>query len=427
MWNEWSHWISSLHADQWLWVLLPFLLFDGPRYTISAVALWFWDMGAAVTSAASMKSTEQSFQHCPSVCVVVAGLNEADTLYYTLESVWGTYPKMEIIVVDDGSTDGMSRVANIFAEKHESVRVLSRPQRGGKSSALNFALPFTNAEIIVCVDSDSHVGPAAIWEIVQPFSDPRVGAVSANVVARNPFQNLVTRLQALEYLRSIFIGRIVADRMGTLGIVSGAFGAFRREAIQRTGGWDVGPGEDGDLTLRMRKSGYRIVFSPFAQCFTNVPTRWTRLVKQRRRWEWALITFECRKHVDLANPSSRNFRLSNFMMLADRWIFNLVLQFVFWSYLAWLLYEANNDTWKLFLLYYVMYVGCELIQLGIILFYSNNRWRDAAIGIVTPLMPLYHLLLRAVMFWAILEELLSRRSYRDNFVPEHVRRSTWHW
>lgn len=427
MLSDWSHWISSLNTDQIFWALVPLLLLDGPRYTLGSLAVWVYDFLGDVVRLLLGRQEPERFSHCPSVCVVVAGWNEAETLPHTLSSIWNSYPRMEIIVVDDGSTDGMARVATEFADRHEGVKVLANSSRGGKSSALNFALPFTRAEIIVCVDADSHLGPNAIWELVQPFADPEVGAVSAAVMVRNALSCLVTRLQALEYLRSIFLGRIFADRMETLGIVSGAFGAYRREALIRAGGWDVGPGEDGDVTLRLRKSGCKVVFAPYAQCFTNAPTKWRRLIKQRRRWEWALVTFECRKHVDLANPCHSTFRWSNLLMLLDRWTFNLVLQMGFWSYIAWLLFHANENTWKLFLLDYWVFLVFEILQLGVVLYYSSHRTRDIRIGLSAPLMPLYHVFLRAVMFVGVLEELFLRRSRRDNFVPEHVQHATWRW
>ena len=181
------------------------------------------------------------------------------------------------------------------------------------------------------MDGDSHLEPAAIWEIVQPFSDPEVGAVSGAVLARNQDTNLCTWLQSYEYLRCIFVGRMFAARMDVLGVSSGAFGAYRRTALRRVMGWDVGPGEDGDLTLRLRKAGYRIAFTPYAQCFTNLPTSWIRLLKQRRRWEWAAVTFECRKHVDMGNCFSPNFRLSNLAVLLDRWIFNVLSVYALWG------------------------------------------------------------------------------------------------
>jgi cellulose synthase/poly-beta-1,6-N-acetylglucosamine synthase-like glycosyltransferase len=288
-------------------------------------------------------------------------------------------------------------------------------------------LPFTQAEIIVCVDTDSHLGPNAIWEIVQPLADPCVGAVSGTVSARNPFTNLATRLQALEYRRSIFIGRMFAARLGLLGIVSGAFGAFRRNAIDRVNGWDVGPGEDGDLVLRLRKAGFHIAAAPYAHCLTNLPTSWWRLAKQRRRWDWSVITFECRKHVDLPFLLSPNFKFSNFCLLAERLLFNVILLYAFWIYLIWLCCHPPGDLGKILWTYYVIYVAFEVVQLTVTCFYSPNRYQDLLLGLAAPLMPLYFVFLRAVSLVAVTEEILTRRSFRDNFVPEHVRQATWHW
>jgi cellulose synthase/poly-beta-1,6-N-acetylglucosamine synthase-like glycosyltransferase len=321
----------------------------------------------------------------------------------------------------------MADVARRFADDHAGITVLRRESRGGKSSALNFALPFTRAEIVVCVDSDSHLAPNAIWEIVQPFADPRTGAVSGTVLARNAFRNVVTWLQACEYLRTIFLGRMVAVRFDILGIISGAFGAYRRDAISKLKGWDVGPGEDGDLTLRLRKSGYRIAFAPYAQCFTNLPTRWKRLALQRRRWEWSVVTFECRKHVDMGNPWAANFRWSNLALLVDRWIFNLIGPMVCAAYVGWLLLARPVHVGFLALTYYSLYLGFELLALSISVYFSLDRRRDLAVALIAPCMPLYQLFMKFITLWAVLEELLTRRSFRDSFVPRHVRDVTWHW
>lgn len=161
-------------------------------------------------------------------------------------------------------------------------------------------------------------------------------------------------------------------QIGILGIVSGVFGAYRREAVERLGGWDVGPGEDGDMTLRLRKAGYQIVFAPYAQCYTNLLRSFRRLLRQRRRWDWAVVTFECRKHIDLANVFSPNFRLNNLCMLIERWLYNILFQFLFWGYLAWCLLHTHEHTGNQFFLYYLFY-------------------------------------------------------FRDSFVPRHVREATWRW
>ena len=333
MFTAWIHWLSSLHPDE-LWLVLGgLLLVDAPRYALSQIVMCLWDCARDCCTAVLPQATQpSSAPYSPTVCVVLAGYNEAQTIDATLRSLWNTYPNLQIIVVDDGSLDGMADGARRFAADHAGVLVLSRERRGGKSSALNSALPYTEAEVVVTVDTDSHLAPRALWEIVQPLQNPAVGAVSATVRARNPFTNLVTWLQTYEYLQTIFVGRLLTARLGLLGIVSGAFGAFRREALERVGGWDVGPGEDGDLTLRIRKVGYQIAFAPHAQYYSNVPTGWRQLFNQRCRWDRTIITFECRKHIDMAYFWQPHFRWLEFVLLAERWFFNIVCVYGLWDY-----------------------------------------------------------------------------------------------
>lgn len=364
---------------------------------------------------------------CPSVSLIVAGLNEGSSLRGTLDRLWGTYPILQIIIVDDGSTDNMASVARQFASEHPSVIVISKP-RGGKSSAMNAGLALATGEVTIVLDADSELAQDAIWKIVQPLSDPTIGAVSGNVRVRNAGTNLLTRMQSFEYLRSVFLGRIVTSRLGMLGIVSGAFGAFRTSLLKEMGGWDVGPGEDEDMVLRIRKLGYNIEFVADADCMTDVPESWKVLTKQRRRWEWAVVTFESRKHIDMANPFNKHFRMTNFLLFAERWFFNLLLPLWFWIYVGWLL-----CTWSIgqliypTILFYLLYVMADFVQFLIILHYTNHLNEDVQALIVIPLMPLYQSYQRIVTTIAVIEEMVTRRSFRDGFVPAHVRSATWHW
>lgn len=426
MFTDWIHWISSRTLSEVLLVTWPLLCIDGLRYGLSTVLMCLVD--AVRDGLRWVRGTaEPKSDFRPEVCVVLAGLNEADTVGETLASVWGSYSPMEIIVVDDGSTDGMAEVAHQFAERHEGVLVIRKQTRGGKSSALNCALPFAKAPIIVCVDTDSHLEPGAIAQIVQPFHDPQVGAVAGTVVARNGTTSLLTRLQAAEYLRSVFIGRLLSSRLGMLSIVSGAFGAYRRSALERTGGWDVGPGEDGDLVLRLRKSGWKIKHTPYAQCLTNLPTAWRALFKQRRRWEWAAVTFECRKHIDLANIRSPRFRWSNLAILAETWFFRIFLTYAAAvSTLLMAIFHLQLLCYAL-LTNYLLYVVLEVAQWLVVMYYSPKPKRDFWSVLCAPLQPFYFLFLRAASLGAYTEEFLWRRSYRDTFVPTHVSQKTWQW
>ena len=435
MWNEWTYWLSSIPRDELLWLILPVMLFDGLRYCFTSLCVWTFDFVCRLlpknlwssASSLDLESQRPGYRYCPSISLVVAGLNEGENLRGTLERLWGTYPRLQLIVVDDGSTDNMALVARQFAADHPGVIVISK-RRGGKSSAMNAGLACATGEVTIVLDADSELAPNALWEIVQPLEDPTVGAVSGNVRVRNYSKNLLTRLQAFEYLRSVFLGRIVSSRLGILGIVSGAFGAFRTSLLKQMGGWDVGPGEDEDVVLRIRKQGYKIEFVPQADCFTDVPESWKVLTKQRRRWEWAVVTFESRKHIDMANPFNKHCTLSNFVLFAERWFFNLLLPLWFWVYLAWT-FGSNGISDLIYpsLLFYCLYVLGDLVHYLIILDYSNHFRRDLAAIFVIPLMPFYQAYQRLITTFAVVEEMLSRRSFRDGFVPQHVRSVTWHW
>lgn len=435
-WNEWTFWLSSIPRDELLWLILPVVMFDGLRYCFSSLCMWSFDALSALvpgksllckTSPVNLQSSQSSYRYCPSISLIVAGLNEGDSLRGTLQRLWGTYPKLQLIVVDDGSTDNMAAVARQFAIEHPGVIVISK-RRGGKSSAMNAGLACATGEVTIVLDADSELAPNALWEIVQPLEDPRVGAVSGNVRVRNFSKNLLTRLQAFEYLRSVFLGRMVTSRLGILGIVSGAFGAFRTSLLKQMGGWDVGPGEDEDMVLRIRKLGFKIEFIPHADCFTDVPESWKVLTKQRRRWEWAVVTFESRKHIDMANPFNKHFSVSNFVLFAERWFFNLLLPLWFWVYIGWRI-GSSGLTNLIFpsVLFYLLYLIGDVIQYLIILYYSSHLRRDLGAVFVIPLMPLYQAYQRLVTTFAVVEEMLSRRSFRDGFVPQHVRSVTWHW
>lgn len=428
MLSDWTHWLSQRHPDQLLAFLVALLLTDGPRYALSKIAMCFWDWAHATLRWVTGRPSAAPFTHCPSVCLIVAGYNEGETVEATLDQVWGTYPRLEIIVVDDGSTDDMEAVARRFARTHEGVRVLRRDDRGGKSSAMNMALVYTQAEIVVVVDADSSLSPNAIWEIVQPLRDPRVGAVSGSVVARNPFDNFATWLQAYEYLSTILIGRMLAAKLGLLSIVSGAFGAFRRSALDQVMGWDVGPPEDLDLTLAIRKLGHKIAFAPYAMCLTDVPTTWWGLIKQRVRWDRSgVIRNHCRKHIDMACPWTKNFRWSNLFVFLDGWFFSVLCTYMIWAWALMFCISPPPDAPQVLLTLYLCYLAFEVIQVIALIYYSADTKQDLWVLAVFPFLPFYQCLMLAVRLYATTQEIFLRRSYDDNYVPLKVRQATWHW
>ena len=424
---EWMYWVKSLRPDEILIVLGVLLLVDAPRYAYSAIFMAMWDLITKPWQGNISGPHGNSYTYCPSVCVIIAGYNEGDTIARTMSSVWNHYPGLELVVVDDGSTDNMYEEAMRCANNRPGIIVVRRPERGGKSSALNIGLHYARAEVVVTVDADSQLSDTAIYELIQPLKDPKVAAVSATVMAWNPFDSLCAMLQAYEYRQTIFISRMARGRVGVLAIVSGAFGAFRTSVLKQLGGWDVGPGEDGDLVLRLRKAGYQIGAAPYANCYTNVPTSWKRLFWQRCRWDRTVITFECRKHENMGFPWSHNFRWSNFFMMLERWFFNVICVYTFWLYGFWLVVAYPGSALKLLPLLYCCGICIELLQMLVLLYYSDRFRHDLLLSAVLPLYPLYQVFMKTVNVFALTREIAIRDSGSDNFVPTHVRCTTWRW
>jgi cellulose synthase/poly-beta-1,6-N-acetylglucosamine synthase-like glycosyltransferase len=426
--TDWIYWLTSLHPDQLLAVLGALLVIDGPRYALSKLALCLWDITAGFCRWIRGVRQEPTYTYCPSVCVVIAGYNEENDIEATLRSVWGTYPRLEIIVVDDGSTDGTADVARRFARDHAGVIVLRLRDRTGKSPALNYALQYTKAEVIVGLDAESELRADAIWEAVQPLANPKVGIVAGAVLGRNPFVNLVTWFQAYEFLHSVFVGRILTARLGVLGICSGAFSVIRRTALDQGFGWDEGSSGDLDLTLRIRKAGYEVAFAPYAECYTDLMPSWWALIKQRLRWDRSItIRNHARKHIDMAYFWNRNFRFRDFLVLAESFYFTLFCMYGILVWIVWFLCSQPEGAGQILLALYFCYLVFELLQVVVALYYTNHFARDLLVCAVFPLSPIYQLTLLAVRLVATTEEIFLRKSYAESFTPDRIRNATWHW
>ena len=218
----------------------------------------------------------------PLVTILVPAYNEEKVLSRTLETLVNLkYENKEIIVVDDGSSDRTNLIASWY--KQFGVKILKKPN-GGKARALNYGLLFARGEIIVTVDADGMIPRDAVDEIVKLMSDRNVYAVSGNVKALN-CNNVLTHCQQLEYISAINTLRNSLDLFGAVIVVPGAFGAFRKEAIENTGYYDPDTvTEDFDLTVKIQKAYGMVAASTTAIAYTEVPATWKSLYRQRMRW-----------------------------------------------------------------------------------------------------------------------------------------------
>ncbi|HEX6683349.1 MAG TPA: bifunctional polysaccharide deacetylase/glycosyltransferase family 2 protein [Candidatus Limnocylindrales bacterium] len=216
------------------------------------------------------------------VSVIVPAFNERANIAATVRSlVDSDYPQLEVIVVDDGSTDGTAEIVERL--RLPGVHVI-RQENAGKPAALNHGISYARGDLLVLVDGDTVFEPGALGALVQPFQDPSVGAVSGNTKVANR-RGLLGRWQHLEYVIGFNLDRRMYDVLQCMPTVPGAIGAFRREAVIDVGGV---PGEtlaeDTDFTMAIARAGWRIAYAPDAVAWTEAPATLRQLWRQRYRW-----------------------------------------------------------------------------------------------------------------------------------------------
>lgn len=234
----------------------------------------------------------------PGVTILVAAYQEAEAIADTLLSISEEdYPgPLEVLVVNDGSTDGTGEIAKAAASEltfppNVNVRVLDYKQNRGKAAALNSGLAEANHDLVVTIDGDTLLRPDALTDIVQRLlSDPvETKAVAGAVLVRNSRANLTTGAQEWDYYHGIAaVKRMQSLYQGTL-VAQGAFSIYRKDALIEVGGWPECVGEDIVLTWAMLKKGWRIGYAEDAVVFTNAPTTWRQFAQQRKRWSRGLI------------------------------------------------------------------------------------------------------------------------------------------
>ncbi|MFD9125132.1 bifunctional polysaccharide deacetylase/glycosyltransferase family 2 protein [Kitasatospora sp. NPDC059571] len=215
------------------------------------------------------------------VSVIVPAYNESAGIEAAVRSLLASDHPVEVIVVDDGSTDGTADLVESLNLPY--VRVLRQPN-SGKPAALNLGLRHARAELVVMVDGDTVFEPDAVRMLVQPFADRRVGAVSGNAKVANR-GGLLGRWQHIEYVVGFNLDRRLFDLAECMPTVPGAVGAFRRSALLRIGGvGEATLAEDTDLTMALCRAGWRVVYEERAKAWTEAPATLGALWRQRYRW-----------------------------------------------------------------------------------------------------------------------------------------------
>jgi cellulose synthase/poly-beta-1,6-N-acetylglucosamine synthase-like glycosyltransferase/peptidoglycan/xylan/chitin deacetylase (PgdA/CDA1 family) len=349
----------------------------------------------------------------PLQSVLIPAFNEGKVIAGSIRHVLASdYPNLEVIVIDDGSSDDTSeRVRQEFAGDAR-VKLLTVPN-GGKAKALNRGLAEARGEVIVALDADTHFQSDAISKLVRWFADPDVGAVAGNAKVGNRI-NVITRWQALEYITSQNLERRELAALGCITVVPGAIGAWRRAAIERLGGFPAETlAEDQDLTISLLRSGYKVLYDSTAIGWTEAPDTLRGLARQRFRW--AFGTLQCvwkhrrvmfrPRHGTLglvALPQTLLFQFF-FSLLAPivdvAFIWRLVL-----SGLDFIQHQDQFDaeTLQKVCLYYLAFLVIDLLSASIALFMEHKeRWQ------LVPWLVLQRFGYRQLMYYIVVKALLA--------------------
>ncbi|HLF45281.1 MAG TPA: glycosyltransferase family 2 protein [Chitinophagaceae bacterium] len=325
----------------WLQIISIFLTYSLLLYSLflllSYLFIAFYSIGETRGHIRKSSFTDYSImavsEKAPSVSILAPAYNEGATIIENVRSLLSIYyNNLELIVINDGSKDDSLQklievyelekiswwtqqhictqpVKGVYKSKNPVYKklIVVDKENGGKADALNVGVNFARHNYIVCIDVDCILEQDAMLKLVKPFLEEREVRVIATggvirianscevkegkIVRINLPRQFLPRVQTLEYIRAFLLGRMAWSRMNGLLLISGAFGAFDREIVIKSGGYNPQTvGEDMELVVRMRRYmeennlPYRVAYIPDPLCWTEAPSSYKILGRQRNRW-----------------------------------------------------------------------------------------------------------------------------------------------
>jgi cellulose synthase/poly-beta-1,6-N-acetylglucosamine synthase-like glycosyltransferase len=407
--------VQLLAGTHLLLLAFSVLIFDIPRYTLSLLSLALFGVWKRSNRVAASNA---------SVSVIIPTFNGGSGLGPTIASLHRqTLRPVEIIVVDDGSTDDTRAVAERGRALGLVEMVICHGTRCGRSAAINAAARFASGDLLLTVDADTVFEPTAIARLAAVFDDPRVGGASCNIAISNERDSLWTGLQSVEYLMSISAGRSILDVVDAIACLSGACSMYRRDVFLRQGGLDVGPGEDLEYSLRLRRLGYLIRFVPDAWAETDGPSSGISLLRQRARWDRDALRIRFMMYGELSF-FHRLERLPDTLQRLDFIIFDLVPTLSLPFYLAYIVLLFGTADAALFLAaVYVVLLWISIFNMALAFVMFNRSVGFFGLGL-SLIFPLYQgVYLKCARFFSYSSEIMFAASRYDDFVPPRVRRA----
>jgi len=347
------------------------------------------------------------------VSVIIPAYNEERVIAKSVRRILeSTYRNLEVIVVDDGSKDATFDVLTENFAQDPRVALVHIPN-AGKANALNVGLTRATGDVVVALDADTIFSRDAIGRLVRWFSDPTVGAVAGNAKVGNRI-NMITRWQALEYIGAQNLERRALAGLGTLTVVPGAIGAWRRTAIEYLGGFTSETvAEDQDLTIALQRAGHRVVFDSSAVAWTEAPATFRGLARQRFRWAYGTLQCLWKYRRLTFNP---RYGALGVVALPQVWVFQILLAALApvadlllvwqlaWQAMAYLEHGAEFSNASLITvgLYYGLFVLVDFVAGAFGLFIEGNENKSLLIWL-----PLQRFGYRQLMYYVVVRSIFT--------------------
>ncbi len=388
-------------------VMISFFILFGVLVCLRYLILF---VGAVRDKLEKIEDLDSSWR--PLVSIIVPAYNEESLIESAIRSlVKLDYPDYEIIVVDDGSTDGTVLIAGQVAARQPDIKVKIISQtNSGKAWALNTGIRHAQGEFVVCVDSDSRLNPDALNFGLRHFRDERLGAIGGFVDIINA-NRMITRFQQLEYFIGLNFLRRGLSCFNIVTVVPGPIGMFRKEALRQIGGYNTSSNcfaEDADLTVRLLVNGWHVRGETRMLAQTEAPNTLYRLLRQRYRWKRGIFQswFENVSEL-LALPEKKGIAIAGILMF-ESFLFDVInfgiTLFALSSFLAF-------GEFKIFLLVFIV---LAVLDLSVFVFASLERGRMVGMFWLFLISKIsYAYILQAWGVFALLDEWLSTKMSWD--------------
>jgi biofilm PGA synthesis N-glycosyltransferase PgaC len=339
---------------------------------------------------AGKPAAPQTMHVTPRVSVLIPSFNEQERIHETIDACLALdYPDFEVVVVDDGSTDGTVEAVEPYV-RAGGIRLVRKMRNEGKAMALNDAIACLTGELLLVVDADARPQPEVLRYLVPHFESARVAAVTGNprVVERT---TILTKLQVLEFTSIISLLRRAQRVWGRILTVSGVVSMFRISAVVDVGLFSPDMAtEDIDMTWKLEQRYYDVRYEPGAMVWMRVPTTFRTLVRQRHRWALGLSQVLRRHgpHVFTSWQCRRMWPVATEAVLSIAWAYLFVVLSSFWL-VTLLLGHPTLGVNPFPGMWGMVVATLAIVQLGVGIAldrrYDRGLLRDAPVAVIYPL------------------------------------------